>query len=91
MILTHRRIRISTPPHAEPLRPRLTHGSDFRPSGSTALTTAIESKVGEREDIAPCALRATIIFRPEDCSWKVAHRPADPLSTFRPQASYEVQ
>ena len=55
------------------------------------MTGALESKVGEREDIAPCALRATIIFRPEDGSWKVAHRPADPLSTFRPQASYEVQ
>jgi ketosteroid isomerase-like protein len=30
-----------------------------------------ESKVGEREEITPYALRATMIFRPEDGVWKV--------------------
>jgi hypothetical protein len=42
MILTHRHISISTPPHTEPLPTRLTHGTDRRVSGSTALTNAIE-------------------------------------------------
>jgi ketosteroid isomerase-like protein len=29
-----------------------------------------EAKVGSREDTAPIALRATMIFRPEDGEWK---------------------
>jgi ketosteroid isomerase-like protein len=37
-------------------------------------------KVGGREDIAPSALRATMIFRPEDGSWKIVHRHADPIT-----------
>jgi ketosteroid isomerase-like protein len=50
-----------------------------------------KAKFGEGEDVTSYALRATIIFRPEDGTWKVAHRHADPLSTFRPEASYEVE
>ena len=30
----------------------------------------LESKVGEREDIIPYALRATMIFRPENGTWR---------------------
>ena len=37
----------------------------------------LEAKVGGREDITPYALRATMIFRPEDGVWKVVHRHAD--------------
>jgi ketosteroid isomerase-like protein len=37
-------------------------------------------KVGGREDIVPSALRATMIFRPEDGSWKIVHRHADPIT-----------
>src|SRR5215213_5991904 len=55
MILTHRRIGISTPPHAEPLRPRFTHSSDLRASGSTALTTAIGSHLHAKTTITPNA------------------------------------
>src|SRR5918998_4487192 len=33
-----------------------------------------KAKIGAREDIAPFALRATMIFRPEDGTWKVVHR-----------------
>ena len=32
-----------------------------------------KGKVGGREDIAPSALRATMIFRPEEGTWKVVH------------------
>jgi ketosteroid isomerase-like protein len=46
-----------------------------------------KAKVGGREDITPFALRATIIFRPEDGEWKVVHRHADPLTTPQPAES----
>ena len=47
-----------------------------------------ESKVGDREEITPYAVRATNIFRPEDGEWKIVHRHADPITT--PQAAESV-
>jgi ketosteroid isomerase-like protein len=47
-----------------------------------------EAKVGGREDITSFALRATMIFRPEDGVWKVVHRHADPIT--RAQAAESV-
>jgi ketosteroid isomerase-like protein len=47
----------------------------------------LEAKVGERDDITPYSLRATMIFRPEDGTWKVVHRHADPITTPRPAES----
>src|SRR5215203_7180669 len=47
----------------------------------------VKAKVGGREGIAPSALRATMIFRPEDGVWKVVHRHADPITTARPAES----
>jgi ketosteroid isomerase-like protein len=47
----------------------------------------LESKVGESEEITPYALRATMIFRPEDGVWKVVHRHADPITTPQPAES----
>src|SRR5215218_10945307 len=38
-----------------------------------------EGKVGAREDIAPSTLRVTMIYRPEEGTWKVVHRHADPI------------
>jgi ketosteroid isomerase-like protein len=46
-----------------------------------------KAKVGGREDIAPIALRVTMIFRPEDGEWKVVHRHADPITTPQPADS----
>jgi ketosteroid isomerase-like protein len=46
-----------------------------------------EAKVGAREDITPYALRATMIFRPEEGEWKVVHRHADPITTRQPAES----
>jgi ketosteroid isomerase-like protein len=46
-----------------------------------------EAKVGEREETTPWALRATMIFRPEDGEWKVVHRHADPITTAQPAES----
>jgi ketosteroid isomerase-like protein len=43
-----------------------------------------ESKIGEREDVTPYAVRATNIFRPEDGEWKIVHRHADPITTAQP-------
>ena len=43
-----------------------------------------KAKVGEREDVAPIALRATMIFRPEEGTWKVVHRHADTIITAQP-------
>ncbi len=45
------------------------------------------AKVGGSEDVAPTALRVTMIFRPEDGEWKVVHRHADPITTPRPAES----
>src|ERR687897_788533 len=39
-----------------------------------------KAKVGAREDIAPFDLRATMILRPEDGTWKLVHRHADPIT-----------
>ena len=47
----------------------------------------LKSKVGGREDITPYALRATMIFRPEEGTWKVVHRHADPITTPQPAES----
>ena len=47
----------------------------------------LKSKIGSREDITPYALRATMIFRPEEGTWKVVHRHADPITTARPAES----
>jgi ketosteroid isomerase-like protein len=46
-----------------------------------------EAKFGGREDVAPIALRVTMIFRPEDGAWKVVHRHADPITATRPVES----
>jgi ketosteroid isomerase-like protein len=46
-----------------------------------------EAKVGGREELAPVALRVTTIFRPEDGTWKVVHRHADPIDTEKPAES----
>jgi ketosteroid isomerase-like protein len=46
-----------------------------------------KAKVGARDDIAPSALRVTMIFRPEEGIWKVVHRHADPITTTQPAES----
>ena len=46
-----------------------------------------QAKVGGREDVAPLALRVTTIFRPEEGTWKVVHRHADPISAAQPAES----
>jgi ketosteroid isomerase-like protein len=51
--------------------------------GYTLEVERFEAKVGGSEDVAPVALRVTSIFRPEDGTWKLVHRHADPISTRR--------
>jgi ketosteroid isomerase-like protein len=46
-----------------------------------------KAKVGESEDAAPIALRVTMNFRPEEGTWKVVHRHADPITTRQPAQS----
>jgi ketosteroid isomerase-like protein len=46
-----------------------------------------KAKVGGREEITPTALRSTMIFRPEEGTWKVVHRHADPITTAQPAES----
>jgi ketosteroid isomerase-like protein len=43
----------------------------------------IKARVVGREDVAPLALRATMIFRLEDGVWKLVHRHADPITTVQ--------
>jgi ketosteroid isomerase-like protein len=45
------------------------------------------ARVGGGEDISPVTLRVTSIFRPEDGTWKVVHRHADPIITPQPAES----
>jgi ketosteroid isomerase-like protein len=45
------------------------------------------AKVGGRDDVTPCDLRVTMIFRPENGTWKVVHRHADPITAPRPAES----
>jgi ketosteroid isomerase-like protein len=47
-----------------------------------------KAKVSGEEDIfVPIALRVTMVFRPEDGTWKVVHRHADPITTPQPAES----
>ena len=46
-----------------------------------------KAEIGGREDVAPLALRVTMILRPEDGTWKIVHRHADPITTAQPAES----
>lgn len=46
-----------------------------------------KTKVGGSEELAPIALRVTSIFRPEEGTWKVVHRHADPITMEQPAES----
>ncbi len=46
-----------------------------------------KAKLSGREEITPWALRATMIFRPEEGIWKIVHRHADPITTEQPAES----
>ncbi len=46
-----------------------------------------QTKLEGRDDVTPITLRVTTIFRPEDGTWKVVHRHADPITTPRPAES----
>ena len=46
-----------------------------------------KAKIGGSEDITPFALRVTMIFRPEEGTWKIVHRHADPITTAQPAES----
>jgi ketosteroid isomerase-like protein len=42
-----------------------------------------QAKVGESERFDSISLRVTMILRPEDGTWKIVHRHADPITTAR--------
>lgn len=44
-------------------------------------------KVGGRTDMSSVVLRTTSILRPEEGTWKVVHRHADPITTPQPVES----
>ena len=46
-----------------------------------------KAKIGGRQDISPAPLRVTMIFRPEEGTWKIVHRHADPIASDRPPES----
>ena len=46
-----------------------------------------KAEIGGREDVAPLALRVTMILRPEDGTWKIVHPHADPITTVQPAES----
>ncbi|HWS80884.1 MAG TPA: nuclear transport factor 2 family protein [Rubrobacter sp.] len=44
-------------------------------------------KIGQRDEIVSFPLRVTMIFRPEDDTWKIVHRHADTVTAARPPES----
>src|SRR5215212_2595134 len=62
------------------------HAASLRRDGEF-LGSEIVAKYGSREDIAPIATRSTMIFRPEEGTWKMVHRHADPITTPQPTES----
>jgi ketosteroid isomerase-like protein len=46
-----------------------------------------KAKIGGGEEITPFALRVTMIFRPEEGTWKIVHRHADPITSPQPAES----
>ena len=46
-----------------------------------------KAKVGGSEEITPIALRATMVFRPEEGTWKMVHRHADFITAPQPTES----
>ncbi len=47
----------------------------------------VKAKMGGSGDVTPFALRVTMIFRPEEGTWKIVHRHADPITTPQPAES----
>jgi ketosteroid isomerase-like protein len=46
-----------------------------------------KTRVGGSEDRVTVSLRVTTVFRPEDGTWKIVHRHADPITTAQPAES----
>ena len=46
-----------------------------------------KARVGGSEEVAPMALRVTMVLRPEGGEWKVMHWHADPITGRRPAES----
>jgi ketosteroid isomerase-like protein len=44
-------------------------------------------KIGESDEIVSFPLRVTMIFRPEDDTWRIVHRHADTVTVARPPES----
>jgi len=42
------------------------------------------TKVAGRDELSSVTLRTTSVFRPENGSWKIVHRHADPITAARP-------
>ncbi len=77
--------------------------SNYRDGGATGFETLatyvtpdlaylveverFEAKVGDTDEIVSGALRVTSVLRPEDGSWRIVHRHADPITTPRPAES----
>lgn len=45
------------------------------------------AKVGSGEEFATGALRVTSVLRPEDGTWRIVHRHADPITSAQPAES----
>jgi ketosteroid isomerase-like protein len=50
----------------------------------TVWVERANAKVGGGDDITPIAVRVTMIYRPEDGTWKIVHRHGDPITTDQP-------
>lgn len=46
-----------------------------------------KAKVGRQTEVSAVTLRVTTLFRPEDGTWKIIHRHADPIAHAQPAES----
>ena len=51
------------------------------------LIERLKAKIVGREEASAIAVRVTMTLRPEDGTWKVVHRHADPITTAQPAES----
>ena len=81
--------------------------SNYRDGGATGFETLstyvtpelaylveverFEARIGGGQETASGALRVTSIIRPEDGSWRIVHRHADPITSARPAESVVQQ
>jgi hypothetical protein len=76
--------RVSKPARESLLRPVALENREVADRRMVEQPEGMErfrAKAAGSQEIVPVTLRTTTIFRPEDGTWKVVHRHADPINS----------